>query len=345
MHRSRLIIRTSRWRTRHAQTTGDPEDAAFLAPEDAEFLALLTSTLTSARASASPAPLPLLRPLLFRLQDRALLARVRERVLGVLGGGSEGEGGEHSSHAGPSAQPPDQDESATANATTASPTTANPTTAISSDNSTPLTSNPTPSIRAHFRESLARALFGGDELLRLRLKLAVADFMRKNLSTSTSPYSLNDPSNASAPLSDPDVLAHHRTSTLLAAIAQRVQGIIIAHVVAVVPFLGAPDLPFALRLALQATLPGSPAALAARGRELLHALRARGLLSDADLAYLAGLGRAQADRDVGDGEAMRAGSAYRLDFLPRAARCWVVDELLQSVGRCIVCGGGFVSVL
>ena len=46
------------------------------------------------------------------------------------------------------------------------------------ENSPALPTNPTPSLRAHFRESLARALFGGDELLRLRLKLAVADFMR-----------------------------------------------------------------------------------------------------------------------------------------------------------------------
>ncbi|KAL1705646.1 hypothetical protein EV121DRAFT_203201, partial [Schizophyllum commune] len=302
-------------------------------PQDEEFLSLLTSTLTSTRASSSPAPLPLLRPLLFRLQDRALLARVRERVLGVLAEGLEGEdeGPTLSSSATSTPQPPSQSPDQSHKQNPARP-----------ENSPALPTNPTPSLRAHFRESLARALFGGDELLRLRLKLAVADFMRKNLSTSTT----SDPT--AIPLSDPSVLAHaeatHLASALLAAIAHRVQGIIIQHVVAVVRSLGAPDLPFALRLALQATLPGSPPSLVSRGRELLHALRGRGLLSDADLASLEGLGRAHGSQE-GDAMQVDAGSAYRLDFLPRAARCWVVDELLQSVGRCIVCGGGFVSVL
>ncbi|KAL1669787.1 hypothetical protein GGF50DRAFT_43365, partial [Schizophyllum commune] len=301
-------------------------------PQDEEFMSLLTSTLTSTRASSSPTPLPLLRPLLFRLQDRALLARVRERVLGVLAEGLEGEAegptlpSSVTSTPQPHSQSPDQSHKQ------------NP---ARPENSPALPTNPTPSLRAHFRESLARALFGGDELLRLRLKLAVADFMRKNLSTSTT----SDPT--AIPLFDPSVLAHaeatHLASTILAAIAHRVQGIIIAHVVAVVRFLGAPDLPFALRLALQATLPGSPPSLVSRGRELLHALRGRGLLSDADLASLEGLGRVHGT--LLPVSSAQAGSAYRLDFLPRAARCWVVDELLQSVGRCIVCGGGFVSVL
>ncbi|KAL1677599.1 hypothetical protein EV122DRAFT_213958, partial [Schizophyllum commune] len=301
-------------------------------PQAEEFMSLLTSTLTSTRASSSPAPLPLLRPLLFRLQDRALLARVRERVLGVLAEGLEGED---------VAIPPSTTTTSTAagESTAESAQQENP---PQKDTSPALPTNPTPSLRAHFRESLARALFGGDELLRLRLKLAVADFMRKNLSTSTT----SDPT--AIPLSDPSVLAHaeatHLASALLSAIAHRVQGIIIQHVVAVVRFLGAPDLPFALRLALQATLPGSPPSLVSRGRELLHALRGRGLLSDADLAGLEGLGRVHGSQE-GDVMQVDAGSAYRLDFLPRAARCWVVDELLQSVGRCIVCGGGFVSVL
>ncbi|KAI4517250.1 hypothetical protein K525DRAFT_211326, partial [Schizophyllum commune Loenen D] len=314
--------------------TGNPASGPTRDPQDEEFLSLLTSTLTSTRASSSPAPLPLLRPLLFRLQDRALLARVRERVLGVLAEGLEGEAegptlpSSVTSTPQPHSQSPDQSHKQ------------NP---ARPENSPALPTNPTPSLRAHFRESLARALFGGDELLRLRLKLAVADFMRKNLSATSS---LNDPT--AIPLSDPSVLAHaeasHLTSALLAAIAHRVQGIIIQHVVAVVRFLGAPDLPFALRLALQATLPGSPPSLVFRGRELLHALRGRGLLSDADLASLESLGRAHGSQE-GDTVQVDAGSAYRLDFLPRAARCWVVDELLQSVGRCIVCGGGFVSVL
>ncbi|KAL1750538.1 hypothetical protein FB107DRAFT_279526 [Schizophyllum commune] len=414
--------------------TGNAASRPIRDPQAEEFLSLLTSTLNSTRASSSPAPLPLLRPLLFRLQDRALLVRVRERVLAVLSEGLEGED---------VALPP---------STTTTSTAAGESTAESAQQENPpqqttspaLPTNPTPSLRAHFRESLARALFGGDELLRLRLKLAVADFMRKNLSTSTT----SDPT--AIPLSDPSVLAHaeatHLASALLAAIAHRVQGIVTQHVVAVVRFLGAPDLPFALRLALQATLPGSPSSLVSRGRELLHALRGSGLLSDADLASLESLGRAHGSQegdvmqvdggnamqvdgtntvqveagnamqlDVGNGRpadqssqiandallescpacgqavplqgtaqgvcpsghtwarcttttfllstphvrtcllcsrkallpvsSAQAGSAYRLDFLPRAARCWVVDELLQSVGRCIVCGGGFVSVL
>ncbi|KAL1688234.1 hypothetical protein GGG16DRAFT_60475, partial [Schizophyllum commune] len=302
-------------------------------PQDEEFMSLLTSTLTSTRASSSPTPLPLLRPLLFRLQDRALLARVRERVLGVLAEGleEEDEGPTLSSSATSTPQPHSQSPDQSHKQNPARP-----------ENSPALPTNPTPSLRAHFRESLARALFGADELLRLRLKLAVADFMRKNLSISTT----SDPT--AIPLSDPSVLSHaeatHLASTILAAIAHRVQGIIIQHVVAVVRFLGAPDLPFALRLALQATLPGSPPSLVSRGRELLHALRGRELLSDADLASLEGLERTHGSQE-GDVMQVDAGSAYRLDFLPRAARCWVVDELLQSVGRCIVCGGGFVSVL
>lgn len=364
--------------------------------DDEHLLASVAKTINSShlvngRSSRQlgRSPLHLLRPILFRLQNRAVFDRLRKRTLEILLAGYAG------------------------------PTLANP-----ADDLQCYTGPVNPQLRANFRTSITRSLFGCDTLFSLRLRLALADFIWK---TSEQPHEREECG----------VVAQ----TLLNAISHRVQKTLLRHIIAVAGCLTTADLPFALRLTVQATLPGSPEDLNALGNTLLTALQHQepGALErqppaepERQLPAVSQDGKpaaSQSEEHAGGAHPMSdealqrqqpaasgrqqiAGAAADLlpdalyeacpacgagvplqgittavcpsghtwprcsvttfilstphvrtcvgcsrkallpvvaeagaDFLPNAARCWIVDDLLQSVPKCLFCGNSFVSVL
>ncbi|KAJ7182836.1 putative zinc-finger of transcription factor IIIC complex-domain-containing protein [Mycena crocata] len=232
----------------------------------------------------------------------------------------------------------------------------------------PWTGELVPEMRSEFRNSLARHLYGWDNMLSLRMRLALADFAWKASDTQ-----------------DKQAGCGTIAQTLLNSISHRILRTIIRHLVAVVTCLQASDVPFVLRMVVQSLLPGSPPDLTAEGEHLstvLHnvvpsnsdvfmglnescpACRAEVPLEEITSAVCPNghtwlrcsittfilstpLVRtcAGCSRKAFLPLSSRDSSTTTTNWLPEAGRGWVVEELLEAVHRCLFCGNSFVSVL
>ncbi|CAK5274150.1 unnamed protein product [Mycena citricolor] len=219
-----------------------------------------------------------------------------------------------------------------------------------------------PVVREEFKQSLKRHLFGWNDLLSLRLRLAVGDFV----------------------WSQCGLVAQ----TLLNNISHRVLRTLIRHITPVVSCLKSSDVPFVLRLVVQSFLPGSPPDLVAEGEQLSAAIKT----ASSDLDVLTGLNErcpaCKADiplQDITSAQCPNGHSWLRCsittfilatsfvrtcvgcsrkaflplasqneytshggagaNWLPEAGRGWVVEEMLEAVNRCLFCGNSFVSLL
>lgn len=104
---------------------------------------------------------------------------------------------------------------------------------------------------ATFRESIVRQLFHSDDLLRIRLKLAITDFCWRSAS---------NPENKD----EYGAIAQN----LLRAISHRVLGTLVQHINLVAHFLTRDDLAFVLRIVVQCMLPGTPQELSSEAQIL-----------------------------------------------------------------------------
>ncbi|KAK7052111.1 putative zinc-finger of transcription factor IIIC complex-domain-containing protein [Favolaschia claudopus] len=229
----------------------------------------------------------------------------------------------------------------------------------------PWTGELTPEMRKEFRDSLARHLYGFDVMLSLRMRLSLADFAWKK----------RDHCGQTA-------------QTLLNAVSHRVLRTIIRHVQAVVPCIkrkfSPNDVPFVLRLVIQAFLSNSPDDLKSDGQRLTDALHNTDLVESVQDTGLneacPACGEDVPLQTITNGVCPRGHSWTRCsistfilstprvqtcvgcsrkaflppsrrdastteEWLPEAGRGWIVEELLEAVHRCLFCGNSFVSML
>ncbi|KAJ7621363.1 putative zinc-finger of transcription factor IIIC complex-domain-containing protein [Roridomyces roridus] len=199
---------------------------------DEALLGELQGVLESARFAAGYAPAHLLRPFFFNLTSKKL-NKLHARVLALLSvpSSSAEENVDHSRNI----------------------------------DIAPWSGGLQPEMRREFRQSLARHLFGWDEMLRLRMKLSMADFAWKG--------------------SDSDekrILCGGVAQTVLNQISHRILRTVVRHLTAVAGCLGPADVPFVLRMVVQSLLPGSPPDLMAEGQALALKLNIGGLVSESN---------------------------------------------------------------
>ncbi|KAJ7444557.1 putative zinc-finger of transcription factor IIIC complex-domain-containing protein [Mycena galericulata] len=236
-------------------------------------------------------------------------------------------------------------------------------------NLAPWTGELIPEMRAEFRGSLTRHLYGWDDMLSLRMRLALADFTWK-----------------SSDSQEKQIACGAVAQSLLSSVSHRVLRTIIRHLLAVIYCLHPSDLPFVLRMVVQSLLPGSPPDLIAEGQQLADALRTVNDVPSHSDVFL-GLNEAcpACKSEVPLHDIISAvcpnGHTWlrcsittfilstplvrtcvgcsRKAFLPLSSRDaaatpnwlpeslgrgWVVEELLEAVHRCLFCGNSFVSV-
>ncbi|KAL1747153.1 transcription factor IIIC subunit delta N-term-domain-containing protein, partial [Schizophyllum fasciatum] len=278
--------------------------------DDESFLEVISTTIHDCHVSSGCAPLHLLRPILFHLQDLAALDRLRTRVLEILRAGIE------TSPVPAFPSPFSAPHSQTASLPPVLFPTDDPSPSLAA-----YTGPLSPQLRQNLRSSIARHLFGSDALLGLRLRLAIADFMWK----------------ASAQEAD-RAACGAVAQAVLDAISHRVQSTVIRHIAAVTGCLTAADLPFALRLTVQATLPGAPPTLRALGSELLATLQ-RHLPGDALVPSSAAPGAAAACPACGAGVPLEGITTAVCPAGHTWARCSVTTFILSTphVRTCVGC--------
>jgi len=229
----------------------------------------------------------------------------------------------------------------------------------------PFNGSCTPELKREFKDSLASHLCGWDSFLALRMRFAVADHC----------WTLAK--------GDPRIqnmygeIAH----SLLNMIFHRIQRVLIRHLKAIVPILTAGDVPFVMRVVVQATLPGSPVGLSTEAQELAMEVNnigtdnpqighseelcpaCRTVISLQDLTGATCCNghvwrRCSITTFILSTSTVRTciacsrkallpfsgDSGMIQSHLPMGARGWVVTELLRAVQRCLFCGNSFVSV-
>ncbi|KAI9510017.1 putative zinc-finger of transcription factor IIIC complex-domain-containing protein [Russula earlei] len=186
---------------------------------DKVVLEMLADVIATAKActigtiAPGTAPIHTLRPILFRLVQGGVLTRLHSRFLQAL---RRSASESHLEIAIP-----------------------------------PLIFTSSASPRPLFRTSIVRQLFGDDTLLRIRLKLAIADFCWR---LSSSPENRNEFGTVAR--------------DLMSAISHRVLGILVQHIDFVAHLLTRDDLPFVLRVIIQCMLPGVPQELSVKAQRL-----------------------------------------------------------------------------
>ncbi|KAI6139709.1 transcription factor IIIC subunit delta N-term-domain-containing protein [Pisolithus tinctorius] len=223
-------------------------------------------------------------------------------------------------------------------------------------------------IKIHLRKSLATHFFGWGSLLRIRMKLALADGCWKLCQDAEMRNECG-----------------RVASAQLTAISHRVLRVLVRHLTAIVTTLSPVDVPFVLRVVVQSLLPGSPLDLSSEAQALsdkvnamtaiepggigLHeicpACRVEVPLQDITQATcLKGhtwtrcsvtsfiLSTAMVRTCIGcNRKALLPPSQSSPDesvndsWTPVAARSWVVKELLEAVDRCLFCGNTFVRIV
>ncbi|KAH9987160.1 transcription factor IIIC subunit delta N-term-domain-containing protein [Russula compacta] len=301
---------------------------------DNTVLEILADVISAAKACTiaaivpGTAPIHTLRPILFRLVPNGVLTRVHSRLLQVL---------------------------------------RNPVEEDPLEFALPrLLLDSSISPHASFHESIVCQLFGSNALLRLRLKLAIADFCWRSASSS------EDKSEYGAIAQD-----------LLSSISHRVLGTLVQHIDLVAHLLTRDDLPFVLRVVIQCMLPGAPQELQAKAQNLAnkvttylpHAEHERVSSGLQELCPACGAEVSLTDITVAacsNGHRWSRCSVTsfilsttmvqtclgcaRKAFLPTSrdsggdneltsGRGWVVQELLKAVRRCLFCGNSFAILI
>ncbi|KAF8074711.1 transcription factor IIIC subunit delta N-term-domain-containing protein [Lyophyllum atratum] len=228
-----------------------------------------------------------------------------------------------------------------------------------------------PTLQAGFRKCISRYLFGSNQLLRLRMKLSVADMMLR-----------------SPPVCPAQVECEQIACQLFDVISQIVLRILIHHLAPIATVLTLSDAPFALRLTDQASSPGCPPGLVAEARclaDIIHSTLSTAepmrtvpgnpmsevcpacdaviLLESGAHAICANghsWGRCSITSFIlSTGMVRRCTGCSRkallplsckdsssvTNWLPEQAQCWLVEELLEAASRCLFCGNIFVSSL
>lgn len=217
-------------------------------------------------------------------------------------------------------------------------------------------------VRSAFRQSLKQHLFGCDETLSMRLRLSLADFAWKT-------------SDNSEMRNEYGMIAQE----LLNRISHSVLTIIVKHIIAVRSLVRADDLPFILRMVISSLLPGSPPGLAADAHlladletdasekkqdqitehcpacaaevpfvEITNARCTNGHSWSRCTVTTFLLATPMVRTCIGCSRktflplSSRAPDDTR-NWLPTAARGWVVGEIIEAVSRCVHCGNSFVS--
>ncbi|GLB43382.1 hypothetical protein LshimejAT787_1302830 [Lyophyllum shimeji] len=208
-----------------------------------------------------------------------------------------------------------------------------------------------PALREQFRHSLSRYLFGSQKLLRLRMKLAVADMISRSVPERTARVQCEE-------------IACHLFNT----ISQIIVWTLIRHLTAAAAVLKPNDAPFVLRMTHQSSAPGCPPELVEEGRCLADIVQ-----SALFTAEPIGIVRANPISEVcpacdaiigleygaqaicANGHSwgrcsitsfiLSTGMVRRCSvasWLPKPAQSWVVEELLEAASRCLFCGDIFV---
>ncbi|KAI0294320.1 transcription factor IIIC subunit delta N-term-domain-containing protein, partial [Multifurca ochricompacta] len=212
------------------------------------------------------------------------------------------------------------------------------------------------SYRRRFCDGITRRLFGSDVLLRLRLKLAIADFCWKSTS-------------------NPEIQREYETIArgLLNAISHRVLGALIQEIASAIDLLTRDDLSFVLRVVIQCLLPGTPQELSAEAQKLANEISTSGGRGTQEQCPACGLeipltdiataacsrghrwSRCSVTSFILSTTMVRTclGCA-RKAFLPTAlsphlfratGRGWVIQELLNAARRCLFCGNNFATLI
>ncbi|TFY72445.1 hypothetical protein EVG20_g550 [Dentipellis fragilis] len=189
--------------------------------QDDRIITMLTDALITARAARGEAPLHILRPLFLHLRNPGALERLHSHMLTIL----EAHISDEALHRNIPAWIGELDEA----------------------------------VRTAFRKSLVQHLFGSDDLLSLRLRLATADFCWKYAPT-------------------PQAQGEYGAVAqgLLNSISHRIRRTLVRHLSAVTNTLRENDTPFVLRVVIQSLLAGSPPELQAEAQALSSAVAAVG---------------------------------------------------------------------
>ncbi|KAF8141842.1 transcription factor IIIC subunit delta N-term-domain-containing protein [Boletus edulis] len=220
-------------------------------------------------------------------------------------------------------------------------------------------------LQRHLRESLATHLFGWNGLLSLRMRLSIADMCWRLCKDEQMRL-------------DCGRVAHRQ----LTSISHRVLHILVRHFTAIVTALTPPDVPFVLRVVVQSRLAGSPVDLAHEAEalsskvngaiaidpsktglhELCPACHTEVPLEDITQATCPSghtwarcsvtsfiLSTSMVRTCIGCSRKallpVSQSSAADTNWLPPAARSWIVKELLEAVQRCLFCGNSFVGIV
>ncbi|GJE86983.1 transcription factor IIIC subunit delta N-term-domain-containing protein [Phanerochaete sordida] len=220
-------------------------------------------------------------------------------------------------------------------------------------------------LRAQFRRSLRAHLFGRNSFLSHRLCVMLAGFCEQE----SDDAAVREAFRAAA-------------ADTVGTLWPRLLRIVVRHIAAVLPLLAEPDVPFVLRIIVQALLPGTPDDLQAEAHELSARIQALVPATGVDAAAL-GLNEpcpacraAVPLQDINTATCPNGHSWPRCSitsfvlstpmvrtcmgcsrkaflpppardtpWLPPAARSWLVEDLLNAVRRCFFCGAGFVTLL
>ncbi|KAF9460559.1 transcription factor IIIC subunit delta N-term-domain-containing protein [Collybia nuda] len=228
-----------------------------------------------------------------------------------------------------------------------------------------------PTLREAFRRSLSEYFFGYDLLLRLRMKLAVAD---KLLSVVSNSLMRNN--------------CEEIACRLFQSISWIVLRILIRHLAPVVAIFTPADTTFALRVAAQSLFPDCPQDLCQEAEELINLIQGSSSLTGAqkmtlndymgescpacssDIRLEGGAlatctkghswGRCSITSFIlSTGMIRRCSGCDRKAILPPSwgtnsntdtwlplrGRSWIVGELLEAVSRCLFCGNSFVNII
>ncbi|KZP30470.1 hypothetical protein FIBSPDRAFT_777198 [Athelia psychrophila] len=221
--------------------------------------------------------------------------------------------------------------------------------------------------RLDFRKSLARHLFGWNYILRMRMKLAVADMCWK-----LSSGNLQAQADCGQVAQD-----------LLASIAHWVLGVMARHLTSIIASVSTADVPFVTRIVIQGLLPGLPPDLSHEVQNLSASMsavlpgldhEAGGITESCPACHvevpLVDITRAVCENGhvwarcsitsfilatpmvrtcIGCSRKAFLPLYHRhsetQNWLPTAGKSWIVEGLLEAVTHCLFCGNSFVSIL
>lgn len=222
-----------------------------------------------------------------------------------------------------------------------------------------------PTFRAQFRRSLRTQLFGRNSFLSQRLCVMLAGFCERESEDATTREAFRKAAADTVGVLWPQLLR-----------------IIVRHIAAVQPLLAEPDVPFVLRVVVQALLPGVPEDVQQEGHALSAQVQALVPATSTDAASLGLAEQCPACRaavplqDITSATCPNGHTWPRCSitsfilstpmvrtcmgcsrkaflppptqdtpWLPPAARSWLVEDLLNAVRRCFFCGASFVTLL